>query len=82
MFCQIYHKKLLIKLKFLGIKSDLLKWFENNLIGSKQRIVIKEIYWSWTDVKSEMSYRSIFFPILFLIYGTSTICLLLKTASQ
>ena len=39
-FDRVWHKGLLLKLKCVGIRGSLSKWFSNYLLDRKQRLVI------------------------------------------
>ena len=67
-FDRVWHKGLLLKLKYVGIRGSLLKWFSNYLLDRKQRVVIPGASSDWSSVTAGVSQESILGPLLFLIF--------------
>ena len=45
-----------------------MKWFENYLVGTKQRVIINGESSQWAEVRSGVPQGSILGPILFIVY--------------
>ena len=67
-FDRVWHKGLLLKLKCVGIRGSLLKWFSNYLLDRKQRVVIPGASSDWSSVTADVPQGSILGPLLFLIF--------------
>jgi len=59
------HQCLLLKLEYLGINGDLLKWLNCYLTNRYQRVVINGHFSEWLPVLSGVP---IFRPLLFILY--------------
>ena len=67
-FDKVEHRRLLAKVKSVGIKGDLLEWIAQWLTGRKQRVVVEGEYLEWTDVLSSVVQGSVLGPLLFIIF--------------
>ena len=70
-FDRVWHKRLLFKLKSLGITDSLLSlldWFEEYLSNRKQRVSLPGATPRWTNIKAGVLQGSIIGPLLFLVH--------------
>ena len=67
-FDTVPHKRLLYKLKSVGIRGKALMWLSTFLSQRRQRVLLREASSDWGDVTSGVPQGSILGPILFLIY--------------
>ncbi len=71
-FDKVPHNKLIVKVRQLGIASNVHNWIENWLSNRKQRVVMNETALNCAPVISNSPHGSVLRPILFMIYINDT----------
>ena len=67
-FDKVWHKGLLYKLRRVGIKGDLLTWFEDYLTDREHRVVFRGQSSNWGIIKAGVPQGAVLGPLTFLIY--------------
>ena len=67
-FDRVPHKRLMRKVRALGIQDNAAAWIENWLAGRRQRVIVNGVPSDWTAVSSGVQQGSVLGTPLFVIY--------------
>ena len=67
-FDKVWHEGLLYKLSNIGIRGQLLQWFQDYLSKRQQRVLVRGQSSDWGTIEAGVPQGSVLGPLLFLIY--------------
>jgi len=67
-FDKVPHNRLLLKLRYYRVNSNIIDWIRSFLINRKQRVKLNNIFSFWCVVLSGIPQGSILGPLLFIIF--------------
>ena len=78
-FDKVPHKRLMRKVRDLGIQGNVAAWIENWLAGRRQRVIVNGVPSDSTAVISGVPQGSVLGPLLFVIYINNDLNLALSS---
>jgi len=67
-FDTVPHRRLLGKLKYYGVRDNLLSWTESSLVGRSQSVLVDGVKSSEEPVLSGVPQGTVLGPLMFLLY--------------